>query len=147
MKPAPLNWPPKPINANYWDPVLLSTRRATLGKDLAESSNISPKQRSLLSHNCAWTLKQFEFYRMWQNSHVRKVYIQPVAHSRLRLKLKTRYNVQNNENKRGAACQRSKLVFKTLQPLLGWGVAAPEGFHDPRLSSWDGMGYTLHCVT
>ena len=38
---------------------------------------------------------------------------------------------------------RSKLVFKTLQPLLSWGVG---WFHDPRVSSWDGMGYTLHCT-
>ena len=53
----------------------------------------------------------------------------------------------NNDNKRAAACERSKLVFKTLslQPLLGLRGGSTEGFHDPRLSSSDGMGYTLLC--
>ena len=55
----------------------------------------------------------------------------------------------NDDNKRAAAaCERSKLVFKTLslQPLLGLRGGSPGGFHDPRLSSSDGMGYTLHCA-
>ena len=35
----------------------------------------------------------------------------------------------------------------SLQPLLGLRVAAEVGgFHDPRLSSSDGMGYTFHCA-
>ena len=73
-------------------------------------------------------------------------HIQPVA--LLKVEVKVKDSILYDDNKRAAACQRSKLVFKTLslQPLLGLRGGSPGGFHDPRLSSSDGMGYTLHCA-
>ena len=127
MKPASLNWPPKPINANYWDPVLLlNCRRATLGKDLGESSNFSPKQRSLSSHNCGWTVKQNEDKIISCQDMTKPSTFTQLLFSRLK------HIMYNDDNKRAAAaCERSKLVFKTLSlssPCWGWGVAAQEGF-------------------